>query len=106
MADVAQHLGLDVGYVPEGCHPVGLGGDGRGRAFGAALECSGDATLRIERFDAESNDEELAATPSETRAGRVEWRDEGTGDVIRVVSDELDVDALLRVADSIQVRGG
>lgn len=106
MADAEQHLGLIVGFVPQGCDPVGLGGDGRGSMVGAAWECPQAVTLRIERFDAESNDDEVPGTPSETSAGRVEWRDGPSGDVIRVVSEELDVDVLLQVADSIEVRGG
>jgi hypothetical protein len=103
MADVEEHLTLTVGYVPEGCEPVGLDGDGRGKAFGAAFDCPEGATLRIERFDASSNDAALSASPSETDPGRVEWRDEPTGDVIRVASDDLDIGVLLQVAESIEV---
>lgn len=104
MADVEEHLGLVVGYLPEGCHPMGLDGGGRGRIVGAVFECAEDTRLRIERFDAESNDEELSSAPAETSPGRVEWRDESTGDAIRVSSDDLGIDALMKVAGSIEVR--
>lgn len=105
MADIEGHLNLSLGYVPDGCDPVGLDGDGRGRVVGAGFDCPADTTLRIVHFDAESNGDALLALPSETSPGRVEWRDGSTGDVIRVVSDGLDVAVLLRVANSIQVRG-
>jgi len=105
MADVEGHLNVSVGYLPDGCDPVGLDGDGRGTVMGAAFDCPEDTTLRIERFDAGVNDDALSASPSETNPGRVEWRDGSTGDVIRVVSDDIDVAALLRVAGSIGVRG-
>jgi hypothetical protein len=104
MADVEDHLGLTVGYLPEGCHPVGLDGDGRGTIVGAAFDCAEGTGLRIERFDAESNDEELSSSPAATSAGRVEWRDGRTRDVIRVSSDDLAIDLLMKVADSIEVR--
>jgi hypothetical protein len=104
MADVEDHLGLLVGYLPEGCHPVGLDGDGRGRIVGAVFDCAEDTGLRIERFDAESNDDELSSSPAETSPGRVEWRDGPTGDAIRVSSDDLTLDALMKVAGSIEVR--
>jgi len=97
-----MHLGI--GYVPEGCDPVGLEGDGRGRMFAAGFDCPEDLTLRVERFDSGSNDDVLPASPSETGPGRVEWRDESTDDVIRVVSDDLDVEMLIQVAESIEVR--
>ena len=103
MADVEGHLNLVIGYLPEGCDPVGLDGDARGRMVGAAFGCPEGSTLRIERFDSEFNDDPLPASPSATASGRVEWRNEQTGDVIRVGSDDLDVDALLRVAGSIEI---
>ena len=105
MADVEGHLDVSVGYLPDGCDPVGLDGDGRGTVVGAAFDCPDNTTLRIERFDATVNDDALSASPSETLPGRVEWRDGPTGGVIRVVSDALDVAVLLQVADSIEVRG-
>lgn len=103
MGGVEGHLGLVIGYLPEGCGPVGLDGDGRGRMVGAAFECLEDSALRMERFDSEFNSDPLPASPSETGAGRVEWRDGQTGDVIRVASDDLDIDVVLRVAESIEV---
>lgn len=103
LAAVESHLDLLFGYIPEGCDPVGLDGDGRGRMVGAAFDCLGDTTLRVERFDAEFNNDPLPASPAETVTGRVEWRDHSTGDVIRVVSDDLDVEMLIRLAESIDV---
>ena len=104
MADVDAHLDLTVAYMPTGCAPAGLGGDGRGTIVGAGFECPDGTTLRIQRFDRDVNDDPLPATPAETSAGRVEWRDGSTGDAIRVASDDLDVEVLLRVAESIEVR--
>lgn len=104
MDDVEAHLELIVRYLPAGCDPAGLDGDGRGTIVGSGFECPDGTTLRIERFDAEVNDEPLTASPSETRPGRVEWRDGPTGDVIRVASDDFGLDVLLRVAESIEVR--
>ena len=103
ITDVEGHLDVSVGYMPDGCDPVGLDGDGRGTVMGAAFDCPEDATLRIERFNAGGNDDALSASPSETSPGRVEWRDGSTSDVIRVVSDDLDVAVLLQVAKSIEV---
>lgn len=100
---VESHLDLSFGYVPEGCNPIGLDGDGRGKMVGAAFDCVEDSTLRVERFDGEFNDDPLPASPAETVPGRVEWRDESTGDVIRVVSDDLDVEMLIRFAESMDV---
>lgn len=105
MADVEEHLGLVVGYLPEECDPIGLDGDGRGRIVGAAFECAEDTGLRIERFDSESNDDELSSSPTETGTGRIEWRDESTGDAIRVASDDYAIDGLMQVAESIEVHG-
>lgn len=104
LAAVESYLHLEIGYVPEGCDPVGLDGDGRGRMVGAAFDCPEGATVRVERFDFEFNDDVLSASPSETGPGRVEWRDELTDDVIRVVSADLDVEMLMRVALLIEVR--
>ncbi|HZD22695.1 MAG TPA: hypothetical protein VE569_04745 [Acidimicrobiia bacterium] len=104
MADVEGHLDLVVGYLPEDCDPVGLDGDGRGRMVGAAFDCGEDTSMRVERFDSEFNDDPLPASPSESVPGRIEWRDESTRDVIRVVSADLDDDFLLRIAESIEVR--
>jgi hypothetical protein len=104
MADVEEHLDLAIGYVPERCEPIGLDGDGRGTIVGAGFDCPEGVTLRVQRFDAEVNEDPLPATPSDTGAGRIEWRDESTGDVIRVASDDLDPGVLLRVAESIEVR--
>lgn len=103
MADVESHLDLAMGSMPEGCDPVGLDGNGRGTMVGAAFDCPRGATLRIERFGSEFNDDPLPALPTETGTGRVEWRDDQTGDVIRIVSPDLDSDALLTVAESIEV---
>jgi hypothetical protein len=105
VADVEKHLDLVIGFLPEGCEPVGLGGDGRGRMVDAALYCPDAATLRIERLESESNGQELPTSPSESSPGRVEWRDESTGDVVRIASSDLEVDLLMRVAESIEVRG-
>lgn len=104
LAAVESHLRLGIGYVPEGCDPVGLDGDGRGGMMGAAFECPEGTTLRLERFDSASIDGVLPTSPSEAGAGHVEWRDEATGDVIRVASDVLDNELLLRVGGSIEVR--
>ena len=104
MADVEDHLDLVVGYMPDGCDPVGLDGDGRGRMVGAAFDCAEGSTLRVERFDSEFNNDPIPASPAENRPGRVEWRDGATGDVIRVVSDDLDAQVVLQVAESIDVR--
>lgn len=101
LAAVESHMHLGIGYIPEGCDPNGLDGDGRGRMVGAAFNCVGDSTLRVERFDGEFNDDPVPSSPSETVPGRVEWRNPSTGDVIRVVSDDLDVEMLIRVAESI-----
>lgn len=103
LAAVESHLHLGIGYIPEGCNPIGLDGDGRGRMVGAAFDCIEDSTLRVERFDGDFNDDPLPLSPSETVPGRVEWRNPSTGDVIRVVSDDLDVEVLIRVAKSIDV---
>lgn len=103
MADVEGYLELTAGYLPDGCEPVGLEGDGRGTMVGAGFECAEGATVRIQRFDQELNDDLLPTSPSETGAGYIEWRDESTGDVIRVVSEDLDAGVLLRVAESIEV---
>lgn len=104
LAAVESHLRLGVGFVPEGCDPIGLDGDGRGRMVGAAFDCPEGAAARVERFDSEFTDDVLPASPVETVAGRVEWRDGSTGDVIRLVSDDLDVEVLMRVALAIEVR--
>jgi hypothetical protein len=104
MADVESHLNLAIGFIPEGCDPVGLDGDGRGRMMGAGFDCTGGATLRIERLDSALDDDELPTIPTETSEGRVEWRAQEGGDAIRVVSDDLDTDVLLLVAESIDVR--
>ncbi len=106
MADVETHLGLTLGYLPTSCEPIGLDGDGRGTIVGAGFECQGAATLRIQRFDSDVNDDPLSAVPTETGPGRLEWRDGSTGDVIRVVSDGFDTDVLVRVAESIEVSDG
>lgn len=103
MVDVEAHLDLFVPYVPEGCDPVGLDGDGRGSVVGAAFDCTGGTTLRVERFDSTVNEDPVPGSPAETSPGRVEWREGSTGDVIRVVSDGFDVGVLLRVAESIEV---
>ena len=102
IADVEQHLNLDVAYLPEGCAAVGLDGDGRRSIVGAAFACPDRATLRIERFDTESNDDELPRKPSTTTPGRVAWRDASTNDVISVLSDDVNRDVLIRVAESIE----
>lgn len=104
LADVEQHLSLVVSFLPEGCDAAGLDGDGRGAIVGAAFDCPNRATLRIERFDSGSNDDELQPTPSIMAPGRVAWRDASTNDVVHVRSDDLNVDALMRVAESIEVR--
>lgn len=103
MADVEAHLDVVVGFVPVGCDPLGLDGDGRGKMFGAGFDCPDASMLRIERFDAEVGDEPLPDSPSVASPGRVEWRDAPTGDVIRVVSNDLDLQVLLRVGESIEV---
>lgn len=102
--DVEAHLELVIGYMPAGCDPAGLDGDGRGTIVGAGFECLDATTLRIQRFDAEVNDDLLSESPSETQDGRVEWRDGTTGDVIRVASDDVGLDVLMRVAQAIEVR--
>lgn len=104
IVDVEAHLDATIGYVPAGCDPVGLDGDGRGTIVGSGFECPDGTSLRIERFDAGVNDDPLTSAPSETRVGRVEWRDGPTGDVIRVVSDDFDPEVLLQVAESIEIR--
>ena len=104
MADVSAHLDLAIGYIPAGCEPAGLYGDGRGTIVGAGFDCPDAMTVRIERFDAELDDDPLTGSPSQTKSGRVEWRDGPTGDVIRVASDDLDIDVLQRVAEYIEVR--
>lgn len=103
LSEVEAHLGLIVGYVPEGCDPVGLDGDGRGTYFGAAFACPEDATLRIERLASERVEGQLPALPEESVPGRVEWRDPSTGDEIRVRSDEFATDVLLSVARAISL---
>lgn len=103
MTDVEGHLNLTIGDVPGGCQPVGLDGNGRGTVVGTAFDCPDGTTFRIERFDADTNDDALSSSPSGTGQGRVEWRDAATGDVIRVVSDDVDIAVLLRVAESIEV---
>lgn len=103
MSDVEAHLGLVVGHVPAGCDPVGLSGDGRGTMVGAGFECPDGTSFRIERFGAAVvEDEELTPQPSETAPDRVGWRDEVTGDEIRVASDDLEIDALLVIAEAIE----
>lgn len=101
---VEEHLDLVVRYLPNGCEPIGLGGDGREKMVGAGMECADTSMFRIERFDSESNLDDLPRVPSVTRPGWVEWRDPSTGDVVRVISDELDVDVLMRIAESIEFR--
>lgn len=60
IAKVENHLGLEVGYAPEGCDPIGLDGDGRGTIVGAAFDCGEATGSRIERIEAgESPDESL-----------------------------------------------
>lgn len=103
MSEVEGHLGLVVGFLPEGCTPVGLDGDGRGRVFGAAFVCLEGAALRVERLDSALGDDGLPAAPTDTGDGSIEWRHSEGGDVIRIVSDELDVGVLMQVAESIQV---
>lgn len=103
LSEVEAHLGLIVGYVPEGCDPVGLDGDGRGKMFGAAFECPGDETLRIERLASETVEGQLPPLPEESGPGRVEWRDQSTGDVIRVRSDQFAADVLSSVAQAISL---
>jgi hypothetical protein len=102
--DVEAHLRVQVTDLPEACVPVGLSGDGRGRFEAAGFDCGDGATLRIERFDGEFLTESVPSVPSETSPGRVEWRDDRTGDVIRVLSDELEIEALVGIAQSIDVR--
>ena len=104
LAGVEEHLDLVVRYLPNGCEPVGLGGDGRGKMVEAWMECPNNAMFRIERFDSESNLDDLPRVPSVTRPGWVEWRDPSTGCVVRIISDELDVDVLMRIAESIEFR--
>jgi hypothetical protein len=104
MDDVTAHLDVAIGYVPAGCDPAGLDGDGRGTIVGAGFECVDGTTLHIERFDADVDDDPLSDTPSETISGRIEWRDSTTGDVIRVTSADIDVEVLVRIAESIEVR--
>lgn len=102
MSEVEAHLDLGIGYLPEGCEPVGLDGDGRGSVMGAAFTCPGDAALRVEHLRAEVAPD-APAVPSELRPGWIEWRDDATGDVIRVVSADIGLDLLMRVALSIEV---
>ena len=104
LADVEEYLDLLVPYLPNGCDPVGLDGDGRGRMVGVAFECPEGATVRIERFDSESNVDDLPGVPTVTRPGWVQWRDPSTGDVVRVVSDELEDEVLMRIAVSSELR--
>lgn len=104
MDDVEAHLDMLVGYILPGCDPAGLDGDGRGTIVGAGFECPDGTTFRIERFDAAVNDEPLTASPAETQPGRIEWRDGSSGDVIRVASNDVDIDVLQRVAESVEVR--
>ena len=101
--DVEAHLHIQIGGVPEGCVPVGLDGDGRGRVEGAAFDCGDGATLRIERLDPEVVPGSPSTVPTETDSGRVEWSDGRTGDVIRVVSDQLGSEILFGIAESIGV---
>lgn len=103
IADVENHLGLVVGYLPEDCEPVGLDGDGRGKMFGAAFDCSDGATLRIERFASGSLEGEFPSSPTESSPSSVDWSDPSTGDLIRVRSDEMASDILMRVAKSIRI---
>lgn len=103
MGDVESHLDLQIGYLPDGCEPVGLDGDGRGTIVGAAFTCPEAIGLRIEHL-AEEVAGDAPATPSLVAPGRVEWRDEPSGDVIRVVSEQSEIESLLRVARSIEIR--
>lgn len=104
MDDVTAHLDVVIGYIPAGCDPAGLDGDGRGTIVGAGFECVDGTAMHIERFDAQVDDDPLSDTPSETTSGRIEWRDSATGDVIRVTSADIDVEVLVRIAESIEVR--
>lgn len=58
----------------------------------------------IERFDDEPDDDPVPDSPAESAPGRVEWRDPATGDVIRVSSDDLPPDVLLKTAEAIEIR--
>lgn len=103
MHDVQAHLRLAVGGLPDGCSPQGLEGDGSGRMVGATFLCPADTALRIQRFDSAFDDRQLPASPTQMTAGRLEWRDQATGDVIRVAGDGLAADLLWPVAASIEV---
>lgn len=103
MDDVSAHLELVIGYIPPGCDPAGLDGDGRGTIVGAGFECPDGTAFRVQRFDVTVNDEALTGSPSETQPGWIEWRDDGSGDVIRIASNDVDIDVLERVAESIEI---
>jgi len=103
--DVERHLDLRLGTLPAACHPQGLFGDGRDKMMGATFDCPGAVVLIVERFDGREPDARLPGSPtlSATDPGRIEWRDDASGDVVVVRSDEADPTMLLGVARSIDV---
>lgn len=102
MAGVQAHLGLTIGTIPEDCDPLGLSGDGRGTMVGATFEC-GRGTILIERFDSTLREDDVPAVPSESGPSEIEWRDDATGDVVRLRSDGIPVEELFDVAGQIRL---